>query len=66
MFPFGCCSLFTWEVVSFCSSMSCYLLTLSCRCIGALLARCFLKIASGFRGKLSDEFTFPTSNLYVA
>ena len=41
-------------------------LTLYCKCIGTLLARCFLKTASGFRGKFSGEFTFPTSNLDVA
>ena len=45
--------------------MSSSLFTLSCKCIGTLLALCFLKIASGFKGKCSGELIFPTSNFDV-
>ena len=41
--------------------MSSKLLNLSCKGNGTLLARCFLKTASDFKGRCSDEFTFPTS-----
>ena len=41
--PFGCSSLFTGDIISYCSKMSSSLLTLSCKCIGTLLACCFLK-----------------------
>ena len=34
--------------------------------MGTLLAPCFLKTASCFRGKCNGEFTFRTSNLDVA
>ena len=53
-------------MISYCSSMSNNLLTLSCKRIGTLLALCFLKTASGFKGRCSNELTFPTSNLDVA
>ena len=43
--------------------MSSNLLTLSCKCIGTLLALFFLKTASGFRDKSSGESTFPTKKL---
>ena len=59
--PFGCTSLFTIEMSSYCSSMSSNRLTLSCKLIGTLFARCFLKTASGFKGKFCGEFTFSTS-----
>ena len=64
--PFGCSSFFAGEMISYCSNMSSNLLTLSCKWIGTLIACCFLKTASSFRGKCSGEFTFPTSNLDVA
>ena len=31
VFPFGCCSLFTGEIILFCSRMSRSLFTLSCK-----------------------------------
>ena len=65
VFPFGCSFLFTGEIISYCSSLSSYLLTLSCKWIGTLLACCFLKNESGFRDRCSGEFTFPSSNLDV-
>ena len=46
--------------------MSSSLLPLSCKRIGYLLALCFVKTATGFKGKCSGEFIFPTSNLDVA
>ena len=46
--------------------MSSNQLTLSCKVIGTFIALCFLKTASGFKGKCSGEFIFPTSNLDVA
>ena len=58
-FSFGCSSLFTGEMISFCSNI----LTLSFKGIGTLLARYILKTLSGFRGRCSGEFTSPTSNL---
>ena len=64
--PFGCSSLFTGDIISYCSKISSNRFTLSCKCIGTLLALCFLKTASGFKGKCNGEFTFPTSNLDVA
>ena len=64
--PFGCSSLFTGDIISYCSKMSSSLFTLSCKGIGTLLARCFLKTASGFKGKFSGELIFHTSNLDVA
>ena len=63
--PFGCFSLFTGDIISYCSKMSSSLFTLSCKCIGTLLALCFLKTASGFKGKCSGELIFPTSNFDV-
>ena len=66
VFPFGCSSLFTGEMFSYCSNMSSNLLTLFCKLIGTLHTRFFLKTASGFRGICSGEFTFPTSDLDVA
>ena len=63
--PFGCSSLFTGDIISYCSKMSSSLFTLSCKYIGTLFARCFLKTASGFKGKYSGELIFPTSNLDV-
>ena len=56
--PFGCSSLFTGDIVSYCSKMSSSLITLSCKCIGILLVLCFLKIASGFKGKCNGELIF--------
>ena len=64
--PFGCSSLFTGDIISYCSKMSSNLFTLSCKSIGTLLALCFLKTASSFKGKYNDELIFPTSNLDVA
>ena len=46
--------------------MSSYRFTFSCMCFGTLLALCFLKTASGFKGKCNGELTLPTSNLDVA
>ena len=56
--PFGCSSLFTGDIISYCSEMSSSLFALSCKCIGTLLALCFLKTASGFKGKCSGELLF--------
>ena len=74
--PFGCsllcslfyftCSLFTGDIISYYSEMSSSLFTLSCKCIGTLLALCFLKTASGFKCKCCGELIFPTSNFDVA
>ena len=44
--PFGCTSLFTGDIISYCSKISTSLFTLSCKCIGTLIALCFLKTAS--------------------
>ena len=66
VFPFGCSSLFTGDIISYCSRMSSNLLTLSWKRIGTLLALCFLKTASGFKGKCIGECIFPTFNLDVA
>ena len=66
MLPFGCSPLVTGKMVSYCSTMCSNRLTLSCKIIGTLFARCFLKPASGFRSKCSGEFSFPTSILDVA
>ena len=65
-FPFGCSSSITGEKISFCSIMSSNLLNLSCEWIGSLLALCFLKTASFFKGRCSGELNFATSNLDVA
>ena len=35
--PFGCFSLFTGDITSYCSKMKSSLFTLSCKCIGTLL-----------------------------
>ena len=64
VFASGYSSLFTEEMISYCSNISSNLLKLSCK--SALLARCFLKTESSFRGRCSGEITFPTSNLDVA
>ena len=66
--PFGCSSLITGDIISYCSnnSSSLFLFTLSCKCIGTLLALCVLKIVSGFKSKCRDELIFPTSNFDVA
>ena len=63
--PFGCSSLFTGDIISYSSKMSSSLFTLSCKCIGTLLALCFLKIASGFKGKCIGELIFPTQILML-
>ena len=63
--PFGCFSLFTGDIISYCSQISSSLVTLSCKCIGTLLALCFLKIVSGFKGKCSGELVFPKSNFDI-
>ena len=63
--PFGCSSLFTGEIISYCSKMSSNLFTLSCKWIGTLLALSFLKTASGFNGRCSDELIFPRLNLMM-
>ena len=52
---FVCSSLFTGDMISYCSKMSTNLFTLSCKCIGTLLAFVFLKIASGYKGNCSGE-----------
>ena len=64
--PFGCSFLFTGDMISYCSKMSSSVFTLSCKFFGTLLAHCFLKTASGFKGKCSGELIFPTPNLDVA
>ena len=64
--PFGCSSLFTGDIISYCSKMSSCLFTLSCKGIGNLLALCFLKTASAFKGNCSGELIFLTSNFDVA
>ena len=66
VFTFGCSYLLTGDMVSYCSRMSSNLLALSCKWIGTLLAFCFLKTASRFKGRSSGEFTFPTTKLDVA
>ena len=66
LFPFGCFSLFTRDMISYCSRMSSKILTLSCKWIGSLLTLCFLKTASSFEGRCSGEFILRTSNLDVA
>ena len=64
--PFGSSSMFTGDIISYCSEMSSSLFTLSCKYIGTLLAFFFLKTASSFKGKCSGELIFPTSNFDVA
>ena len=66
VFPFGGSSLSTGDKISYCSRKSSNLFTLSCKWIGTLLALCFLKTASGFKGRCSGEIVFLTSNLDVA
>ena len=61
MFPFGCSTLFTGDMISHCSKMSSNLLILPCKWIGTLLALCFLKTASVFNGECTGEFFFNTS-----
>ena len=56
--PFGCSFSFTGDIFSYCSRMSSNLLTLSCKWIGNLLAHCFLKTASGLKGRRRGEFFF--------
>ena len=46
LFSFGCSSLFSGEIIPYCSRMSYNLFTLSCRRVDKLIARCFLKTAS--------------------
>ena len=58
VFLFGCSFLFTGGMISYCSRMSSNLFTLSRKWIGTLLALCFLKTASGFKGRCSGEFIF--------
>ena len=50
VFPLGRFSLLTGEIILCCSLLSENLFTLSCKCIGFLLARCFLKTASCLSG----------------
>ena len=64
--PFGCSSLLNGETILYSSKVSSNLLILSCKTIGTLFARCFLKTASSYRGRCNGEFTFSTSNLDVA
>ena len=52
VFPCDCSSLFTGDIISYCRVSD-----------GTLLALCFLKTVSGFRGKCSGEFIFPTLDL---
>ena len=52
---FGCSSLFTGDIISYSSKMSSILFTLPSKGIRTLLALCFLKTASGFKGKCSGE-----------
>ena len=66
LFLFSCYSLFTGDMISYCSRMSSNLLTLSCNWIGTLLALSFLKTVSGIKGRCSGEFIFATSNSDVA
>ena len=63
MLSLGCCSLFTVEIISYGSRISKSLFTLSCKCIGTLLARCFWKTESGLSGRCSGKCIFPTSIL---
>ena len=55
VFPFGCSSLFTGDIILYCSKISCNRFILSCKCIGTLLALCFSKTASGFKGKCNGH-----------
>ena len=56
--PFGCSSLFTGDMISYCSKTLSNRLTLSCKWIGTLLALCFLKTAAVFNGRSRDELNF--------
>ena len=58
VFPFRCSSLFTGNMISYCSRMSSNLSTLSCKWIGTLFALCFLKTASDLKGRCRGEFFF--------
>ena len=63
VFPLGCSSFFfTGDMISFCLRTSSSLFTLSCKWIGTLLSRCFLKTASGSRERCNVECIFPKSN----
>ena len=66
VFPFGCSSLFTGDIIWYCSRMSSSLLTFHVNEFVLYLLFVFLKNASGFMGKCSGENIFPTSNLDVA
>ena len=57
LLPFGCSSLFTGEIISYCSKISSNWFTLSCKCIATLLALCFLK-TTGFKGKCIVNLLF--------
>ena len=50
LFHFGCCSFSSGQIISNFPSMSNSLINLSCKCIGTLLASCFLNSASAFSG----------------
>ena len=63
---FGCCSLFTGDIIYFCSKLSSNLFSLSCMCIDTLRALCFSKIASGFKGRCSDELICTMSKFDIA
>ena len=62
VFPLCCSSFFTGDMISFCLRTSGSLFTLSCKWIGTLLSRCFLKTASGSRERCNGECIFPKSN----
>ena len=58
MFCLGCCSLLSVEIILHCSRMSKSLFILSCKCIGTLLGRCFLKNALDLRARGRAECFF--------
>ena len=50
-------------MILYCSRMSTNQFTLSCKWVGILLACCFLKTASGLRGRCKGESNFQMSSL---
>ena len=66
VFPVDSCSLLTGAMMSYFFNISNSFCILSRRCIGTLLIRCFLKIASFFIGRFNFTFVLPTSNFVVA
>ena len=62
LLPFGFLSSFFGEMISYYSSISSNLITLSCKWIRTLLARCFLKTASDFGVNLVVNLFFQHQN----